>query len=369
MGVYKEIVRPFLDTRDSETWHIRAREALHLAEIAPFTLRLLELFSENHKRFADDRLKVVMGGIEFENPLVAGAGWDKAGRAVKGLHALGFAGVEVGSVLFLPQDGNPKPRQFMVTPGVAINNLGFNTPIGGLEEVSKNLSRYKESGIPIGVNIGKNRIVGNEDAPDAYAFVANDLYDIASYFVINVSSPNTLGLRSLQDKGPLTDIVQAVNSAMEVKGKRRPLFVKISPDLTNHAVNDVIRVVKDNNLTGIIATNTTTDFNIREKYGERWQNQPGGLSGDDSDFRKLATEKVAHIYKETGGRIEIIGVGGVHDRDTALEKIRAGAKVVQIVTAIRGEGPAVAGKINRGIADFMDNTGIKSLDEIRGIAA
>jgi dihydroorotate dehydrogenase len=153
---------------------------------------------------------------------------------------------------------------------------------------------------------------------------------------------------------------------MDIKGKRKPLFVKISPDLTNDAVNDVIKVVEDNGLTGIIATNTTSNWNIKAKYGEKWANTPGGLSGDDKDFRKMATEKVAHIYKETNGKMEIIGVGGVRDTNTALEKIRAGATVVQVVTAIRSEGTALAGKINRGIADFMDKEGIKNLDEIRG---
>ncbi len=151
------------------------------------------------------------------------------------------------------------------------------------------------------------------------------------------------------------------------RGGRKPLFVKIARELTNHALNDVITVVRENGLTGIIATNTTTSPDVKAQYGEHWRNEAGGLSGDNPDFRRMATEKVAHIYRETAGRMEIIGVGGVKDAETALEKIKAGAKVVQVVTGIRGEGTALPGRINRGIIMYMEKEGIKSIDEIRGI--
>lgn len=378
--MYKEIIRPILDRLDSETWHDIARESLHLAESSPLTLKILEQFTYERKRFTDERLRVVLGGsvlrqgsmltpdgVEFDNPLIVGAGWDKAGRAVKALWQLGFAGVEVGSVLAHPQPGNPKPRQFMLTSDVALNRLGFNSP--GMEAVAKNLDRYKGSEIPIGISIGKNRDVEEKDAPEAHAVVAKRLYDYPSYFAINVSSPNTPGLRKLQDKGPLTDIVQAVNETMDEIGNRKPLFVKIAPELTNEAVDDVIEVVIDNGLTGIIATNTTEDAEIKAKYGERWRNATGGLSGNDEDYRKMSTEKIAHIYREAGDRLEIIGVGGIKDTETALEKIKAGAKLLQIVTAIRGEGTTVAGRINRGLVDYMEKEGIKNLSEIVGIEA
>lgn len=363
--MYKEIISPFLDKLDSETWQTRTREALHLAEISPLTLKILELLlTYKHKRFTDERLKIILGGIEFDNPVLVGAGWDKNGRAVKGLYILGFAGIEVGSVLAYPQPGNPKPRQFVIGPGVAINRLGFNSP--GMEVVAKNLKRYRGSGIPIGISIGKNKDIPDKMAPKMHAIVAKRLYHEATYFVINVSSPNTPGLRRLQDKEPLAKIVQAVNQAMEEMGKRKPLFVKIAPDLTNEAIDDVIQVVLDNGLTGIIATNTTVNSGIKVKYGQRWQNEAGGLSGDDQDFRRMATEKVAHIYRQTQGKIEIIGIGGVKDTETALEKIMAGAKAIQIVTAIRGEGPTVAGQINRGLVKWMEKEGVRSLTEIVG---
>lgn len=362
--MYKEVFSPILDRLDSERWHVRAREGLHAAEISPFTLKILEQFAYERRRFSDERLAVAVGGVEFDNPVMVGAGWDKAGRAVRGLHQLGFSGVEVGSVLQYPQPGNDKPRQFMLGPGVGLNRLGFNSP--GQEVVAQNLKRYRDSGIPVGISIGKNKEVEPKDASEAHAAVVSRLYDYAAYFAINVSSPNTPGLRALQDKGPLTEIVQAVNSAMDEMGGRKPLFVKIAPDLTNEAVNDVITVVVDNGLTGIIATNTTVNPDIKAKYGEMWRGEAGGLSGNDEDFRKMATEKVAHIYRETNGQIEIIGVGGVNNAETALEKIRAGARLAQVVTGIREVGTTLPGRINRGLAEYLDQRGISSINDIVG---
>lgn len=363
--IYKGVVSPILDRLDSEKMHVAAREALHYAELSPLTLKLVEQFAYKRERFTHEKLHVVLGGVEFDNPLVVGAGWDKAGRAVKGLHQLGFAGVEVGSVLAYPQPGNEKPRQFMIGPGIALNRLGFNSP--GMEVVAENLDRYKGSSIPIGVSIGKNKDIPDSRAPEVHGRVARRLYEHAAYFVINVSSPNTPGLRRLQDKEPLTDIVQEVNNVMDEEGGRKPLFVKIAPDLTNDAVNDVISVVVDNKLTGIIATNTTINPEIKARYG--WKNEAGGLSGDDPDFRKMATEKVAHIYNETNGQVEIIGGGGVKDTWSALEKIKAGAKIVQVVTAIRSEGTTLPGRINRGLVEFMDRVGIKNISELVGVEA
>lgn len=376
--MYKELIRPILDRLDSETWHDIARESLHLAEISPLALEILEQFAYGRKRFTDERLRVVLGGstlrqgsglttgqVEFDNPLLVGAGWDKSGRAVRGLWQLGFAGVEVGSVLAHPQPGNPKPRQFMLTSDVALNWLGFNSP--GMEVIAKNLDRYKGSGIPIGISIGKNKDVNLKDAPEAHAVVAKRLYNYASYFAINVSSPNTPGLRKLQDKAPLTEIVHAVNQAMNEMGGRKPLFVKIAPELTNEAVNNVIEVVIDNGLTGIVATNTAESAEIKAKYGDKWRNLAGGVSGNDIDFRKMTTDKIAHIHREAGNRLAIIGVGGIKDTETALEKIKAGAKLLQIVTAIRGEGTTVAGRINRGLVDYIEREGIVSLGEIVGV--
>jgi dihydroorotate dehydrogenase len=363
--MYKEFIDPVLMRLDSETWHTRAKAALHLAETTTFTLKLLELFADHHQRFSDERLRVCLGGATFDNPVMVGAGWDKAGQAVKALYTLGFAGVEVGTVVAYAQAGNPKPRQFMLAPGVTLNRLGFNSP--GMETVAQNLAKYQGRGIPIGISLGKNKEVEAKDAPEAHARVAQKLYAYATYFAINVSSPNTPGLRELQDKQPLTDIAQAVNATMERMGGKKPLFVKVAPELAREAVDDVIDVVLHNGLTGIIASNTTTNPALKATYGEQWRNAAGGLSGDDPDYRKMATEQIAHIYRETKGRIDIIGVGGVKDAQTALEKIKAGAKVVQVVTAIRGEGTALPGRINRGIVSYMEKAGVKNINELVGI--
>lgn len=363
--MYKEFIDPILMKLDSETWHKRAVEALHLAEATPPTLKLVELFADRHQRFADERLHICLEGIEFENPVIVGAGWDKAGRAVKALYALGFAGVEVGTVVAYPQPGNPKPRQFMLAPGVTLNRLGFNSP--GMQIVARNLDRYRGSGIPIGISLGKNKAVEAKDAPLAHAIVAENLYPQATYFAINVSSPNTPGLRTLQEKQPLTDIVQAVNETMERMGGRKPLLIKIAPELSVEAVDDVIDVVLANGLTGIIATNTTINPDIKASYGDQWRNEAGGISGDDPQYRKMATEKIAHIYREAGGKVAIMGVGGVKDAVSALEKIKAGAQIIQVVTAIRGEGTALSGRINREIVKYMEKSGVKHIRDLVGV--
>lgn len=359
---YRDYVSPMLDRIDSETAHVAARELLHLAESHSIILKVLEQFAEGHKRFEDERLRVTVGGVELENPLLVGAGWDKKGRAVRGLWQLGFAGVEVGSVLAFAQPGNDRPRQFMVGPGVSLNRLGFNSP--GADIVKENLQRYKNDEIPIGISIGKNKNVEDRYVAEAHAAVVKKLYHEGAYFVINVSSPNTPGLRALQDKEPLTDIVQAVNETMYRMGGIKPLFVKIAPDLTDTAVDDVIEVVVYNGLAGIIATNTTINTEIKAKYGV--QNQAGGLAGNDEDYRRMATQKIRHIYQQVGNQIDVIGVGGVNSVDSALEKVRAGARALQLVTAIRGEGTAIAGRINRGLVQYMTNEGVTSLNELVG---
>ncbi|HXS15049.1 MAG TPA: quinone-dependent dihydroorotate dehydrogenase [Candidatus Saccharimonadales bacterium] len=376
---YIRFIRPWLDKRDSETWHNNARKALHLAQSIPggqFILR--KLFSHEAPL-----LSITVEGINFENPLLVGAGWDKVGEAVLGLHAMGFGGVEVGSVLKYPQEGNPKPREFIVSPnGVAINRMGFNSP--GMEVVAHNLEQYQGKKVPIGISVGKNKATPDEQAPAAHAIVVDRLYDLGDYFVINVSSPNTPGLRALQDKKPLTAIINAVQKVIEKHGGEKPLFVKIAPDLSDNAVRDVIDVVEKTGIRGIIAVNTYLNTKVKGKYsikdprlesvgktGKRrtWADEAGGLSGDDSDYRTRAIEVVRYIYEETqrrGMEITIIGVGGIKDASTALKMIKAGATLVQVVTAIRGKGPSVAKQINRGIVAEMRRMNLTSYRDLVG---
>lgn len=359
-----KFIRPVMGILDPEEQHLAIRDMLHILEASYQGDAHFRALAAG-QRFTDKRLQANIAGIVFDNPLIVGAGWDKVGHAVKALYQLGFAGVEVGTVPFHPQAGNPHPRHFILAPGVPLNRYGFNAP--GVEVVARNLEQYRGSNIPLGISLGKNKTVPEQDAPEAHASVARRLYQDATYFVINVSSPNTPGLRALQDKEPLTRIVQAVNRTMDALGGRKPLFVKIAPDLSFDAVDDVIEVVADNKLTGIIATNTTSNPDIKAKYGERWRNEMGGVSGDDADFRRIATGIIKHIYRQAGDRLTIIGVGGIKDTMTALEKIRAGASALQLVAALDEEGPTLPGKINRGIVDVMEMEGMKSISELVGV--
>jgi dihydroorotate dehydrogenase len=363
--IYQGCVSPALDRiGHSETMHQVARELLHLAEQNPRLLKITErlLIGE---RFEDERLRVMLGGIEIENPVLVGAGWDKDGRSVRGLYTLGFAGVEVGSVLTYRQEGNSKPRQVIVAPGVAINWLGLPSP--GMRVVARNLERYRVDNNTLkGISVAKNSNRPEQDAPQAFAEVVNLLYPYAAYFALNISCPNLPGEPRLQNKDQLTDIIQAVVQTMGRHGGQKPTFIKIPPDIDLTVVDGFIDVVITQGLTGLIATNTTNNLDLKARYGPKYRREVGGLSGDDPDFRQMATEKVAHIHHVAGNRLEIIGVGGVKDAQTALEKISAGARVVQVVTAVRGEGPTVARDINRGIIRWMESEGISSIDEIVG---
>src|SRR3989344_3476989 len=366
--MYKHIISPLLDQYvDPEYGHHLTHQLLHKLENSPWGLKLLEYFNHRGERFVHKKLQITLGGIKLENPLIIAAGWDKTGQAVRALWKLGFAGVEIGSVPVYPQHGNPKPRLFRLENGVYLNRMGFNSP--GFEIVDKNLERYIKDKIPVGVNVGLNKYETPEDAPSNFALVVKKLYRHAAYFVINVSSPNTAGLRKLQDKKHLVDIVKTVNKAMQEAGGKKPLYIKIAPDLTKGAVDAVIEVAINNAVNGLIATNTTNNPKIKSKYGLHWETQMGGVSGDDADYRRMSSEKIAHIYKESGKKLEIIGVGGVKDTQTALEKIMAGAKAIQLLSALRSEGPAAAGQIKRGLVEWMDKHKVKKLDDIVGVEA
>ena len=367
--MYKEIISPLLDRLDSETWHVIVRETLHHLEVFPGGLKGIEQFSYKRRRFSHPKLHCSVMGIEFDNPMIGGAGWDKAGRAVKGLWQLGAAGVEVGGVPKFPQKGNVRPRQWVVAPGVIVNALGFNSP--GARRVAGNLARYEGSGIPIGIQITANKnVVESEDPQDhirAFVAVIWTFYSIASWFTLGVSSPNTVSMRErYQDKEWLALIASACIETMEEMGGRRPLFIKISPDLTWQELDQIIEVAMEYGV-GIVASNTTVNAGIKTKYG--WGGRLGGLSGDDPEFRALSTRQIAYIHTQSLGMIPIMGAGGVKDCATALEKINAGALALPIVSAVRGEGPGVFGKINRDLVDYMDREGIDSIQELVGIEA
>lgn len=371
--MHKEFISPALDaiTRisggrfGSEQQHIVVREGLGIAESIPFVTRLMQLAA-----YKDPRLAVNLAGIKLDGFMGVGAGWDKASRAVRALHASGFSFVEIGSSLVFDQKGNvstpENPRQRVLEGGrIALNSLGFNAP--GVVVNAHNSEKYKnDSNLVLGVSIGKNKTVADNFAPAAHYFVAKRMYEYARYFAINVSSPNTPGLRALQDKGPLTDIVQAVNQAMDEEGGRIPLFIKVAPDLTDEALMDVIYVVRDNKATGIIASNTTIKQGIKAKY--RVEGLPGGISGDDEEYRQMVEHQVEFTYKESGG-MPIISVGAINNAEQALRRVEKGATALQMVTGLRSEGLMAASKINRGLIVEMDKEGYGTISEARGKAA
>jgi dihydroorotate dehydrogenase len=318
------------------------------------------------RRIEDFRLRTVVGGLELENPILVGAGWDKKGRCIDGLHALGFSGTEVGSVLAHPQAGNPTPRLWTnkSSHSVAINRLGFNSV--GTEKVGENLAKQTRPGTT-GISLGKNKLTPDSQAPWAHATVAERLHEYADYFVINVASPNTPGLRDLLKKEPLTDIIQAVQEVLKQKG-HKPLFVKTTIDLSLEDMDRVLDACIDNEVSGVIDSNTTVEPEIKARYG--WMGRAGGVSGNDSEYRKKATERMKHITRETRDTgLGRIGVGAISDIDSAMERIQAGAQGLQVVTAIRPTRGMVARDINMGLRARIDQAGASGIEEFVGIDA
>lgn len=346
-------------------------EGEHLKTLAELGLHGLARFHRNEmlfefitggERIQDVRLNTTVAEINFENPVMVGAGWDKKGWAVDGLYELGFAGTEVGSVLVHSQDGNLRPRMWY-SDGVGFNRLGFNSR--GMEKVAWNLENQNRLGI-IGISLGKNKLTPDEHAPWAHAAVADRLYEYADYFAINVASPNTPGLRNLLNPKPLTDIVQAVQSVLASKGNK-PLFIKTTVDLAIEDLDSVLQVCIDQSVDGIIDTNTTIEAEIKEKYG--WGGQMGGVSGDDVQYRAKATERMKHITRQTRSTgLQRIGVGAINDAESAIERIEAGAQVIQVVTGIRQTWGRVAQNINRGLLERVERDGLNNISEIVGTA-
>lgn len=334
----------------------------------PGGLRFLEKISHREK-FEDPRLHRSVAGMEFENPLMVGAGWDKKGRAVLGLHALGFSGVEVGTVPLFPQPGNPKPRLWTdKSHRVGFNRLGFNSL--GAEKVDKILTRFdiRHKQFPTGVNVGLNKLASHAIAPELHALAASKLKHHATYMSVGLSSPNTPNLRELQRRQPLMDILAAVQEVLHEDKDPLPLFVKIAPDLTKAELYDIVEVAIECGAAGLIAVNTTLSDEIKRKYG--WEGQMGGVSGADPDYQVKAAMIVTQIHemrKAAGKDLQIIGVGGIEKYEDAIERFMAGANLLQVVTAIRKYKWRTARLINVGILEWMDKNGVKSLDEIIGI--
>ena len=294
----------------------------------------------------DTRLEREVFGLKFENPVGLAAGFDKDAKLFDELGAFGFGFVEIGTVTPLPQQGNPKPRLFRLKQDHGlINRMGFNN--SGIEAVTSKLRRNKTKLI-IGGNIGKNKLTPNEDAVSDYEICFEKLFPYVDYFAVNVSSPNTPGLRDLQEKAPLTALLNRLQELNSAKDKRKPILLKIAPDLTNAQLDDIITIVADTKIDGVIATNTTIDRNgLKTDKNKLKAIGDGGLSG--KPVKSRSTEVIKYLADTSNKAFPIIGVGGIHSPEDAFEKLDAGATLVQLYTGFIYEGPALIKRINKAI--------------------
>ncbi len=289
----------------------------------------------------DIRLEREVFGLKFKNPVGLAAGFDKNGDLIEELVQFGFGFIEIGTVTPLPQSGNEKPRMFRLPADEAlINRMGFNNQ--GVDVIADRLSRVKRNGLIIGGNIGKNKITSNEDAVSDYVKCFDRLFDVVDYFVVNVSSPNTPGLRELQEKEPLKYILNTLQERNIKNNISRPILLKIAPDLTETQLDDIIEIVKETRIAGVIATNTTI---LREglKSSSSLYSELGGLSGKPLSNR--STEVIRYLSKNSNRAFVIIGVGGIHSAEDALEKLNAGASLIQFYTGFIYEGPGLVKQI------------------------
>jgi dihydroorotate dehydrogenase len=305
-------------------------------------------------------LKVTVAGLAFPNPLGMAAGFDKDGEAPDALLGLGFGFDEVGSITPLPQAGNPKPRLFrLAEDGAVINRMGFNN--GGAEAAARRLAARKGRGGIVGINIGANK-----DSPDRiadYAAMTRIMAPIASYLAVNISSPNTPGLRALQDEAALIDLLDAVIEARDEKAGAAgpPVFLKVAPDLTPSDIDAVSRIAIDKGLGALIVSNTTVS---RPPLASRYAGETGGLSG--APLKPLALQRLRDFRKATGGALPLVGVGGIASAEDAWERIRAGASLVQLYSAMVYQGPRIARRIVKGMERLMRRDGFASVAEAVG---
>lgn len=320
---------------------------------------------------ASDSLQQTLWGLSFPHPIGLAAGLDKNGEAVDAFLQIGFSFVEVGTVTPKAQPGNPKPRLFRLTQDDAlINRMGFNND--GAEALAAKLSHRRTPGL-VGINIGKNKLTSNDDAVSDYVRLVKDLYNWADFFVVNVSSPNTPGLRDLQAADTLVPLVKAILEERTHQSRRSfrptqenarpipPVLVKLAPDLDDDTIVEVAARLEEIGVDGFIATNTTI---TRPGLQSRYQNETGGLSGRPLKTRSTAV--LSLVYEACEGRVPVIASGGVFSADDAYEKIRAGASLVELYTAFIYKGPLVIAEIVQGLADRLARDGFKSIDEAIG---
>lgn len=336
-----QLIKPLLFQFDPENIHHFVTSSLKVANKVWGAKSIQKgLFHINHPA-----LEREVFGLKFKNPVGLGAGFDKNAEMISELANFGFGFIEIGTVTPLPQPGNDKPRMFRLPKDQGlINRMGFNNQ--GVDVVVQRLKNLKRDGLIIGGNIGKNKVTPNEEAVNDYIKCFDALFDVVDYFVVNVSSPNTPGLRELQEKEPLKNILNTLQQRNSKNGISRPILLKIAPDLTNDQLDDIVEIVTETGIAGIIATNTTLS---REGLysAENLKSQAGGLSGQP--LTKRATEVIRYISQKSNRSFPIIGVGGIQTAADAIEKLEAGAALVQVYTGFIYEGPSIVKKINQGI--------------------
>jgi dihydroorotate dehydrogenase len=341
--MYKPVIRPLLFLFDAENVHHFVFKTLGFSAKLPGLKSLLRsTFQYKHTKLGRNLL-----GLHFENPVGLAAGFDKDAKLVDELSSFGFGFIEIGTLTPKPQPGNDKPRLFRLKADQAlINRMGFNN--GGAEEAVKRLKK-RNSKVIVGGNIGKNKLTPNDRAFQDYALCVEALHEYVDYFVVNVSSPNTPGLRELQEKEPLRKLLADVKSLAASKPNPKPVLLKIAPDLTATQLDDIVEILKETKTDGVIATNTTisrenlvTPKEQLDKIGN------GGLSGKPVADR--SNEVIRYLRSVLGPQYPIIGVGGIMTPQDAVEKIKAGADLIQIYTGFIYEGPGFVKQINRALA-------------------
>jgi dihydroorotate dehydrogenase len=335
--MYKSFIKPVLFLFDPEWVHHTVFATLKAVNRIPGMGSLIRTFYQ----VKDKRLERKLFGLTFPNPVGLAAGFDKDAKLFQELFNFGFGFIEIGTLTPKPQLGNPKKRLFRLPEDQGlINRMGFNNE--GVEVAVDRLKKNKN--VLIGGNIGKNKVTPNEEAVSDYVYCFEALFPYVDYFVVNVSSPNTPNLRALQDKEPLTHLLQTLKTLNLKKPDPKPILLKIAPDLTDEQLMDIIDIITSVNIEGVIATNTTLS---REGLLSQKKTEMGGLSGKPVADR--STEVIRFLSEKSNKAFPIIGVGGIHSPQDAIDKLEAGASLVQLYTGFIYEGPAVIKKINKAI--------------------
>ncbi len=336
--MYKFLIRPFLFLFDPEKVHHFTFTTLKII----FKISLMRYFTKKIFQVKNKKLERKLFGLTFKNPIGLAAGFDKNAVLFDEFENYGFGFVEIGTVTPKPQEGNPKKRLFrLVEDEAIINRMGFNND--GVETIVARLKK-RNSDIIIGGNIGKNKVTPNENAIEDYLICFKALFDVVDYFVVNVSSPNTPNLRALQDKEPLTKLLNSLQEENNNKEAPKPILLKIAPDLTDEHLLDIIDIVKTTKIAGVVATNTTIS---RDNLLSIKKDETGGLSG--KPVAKRSTEVIRFLAEKSNKAFPIIGVGGIYSASDAKEKLNAGADLIQLFSGFIYEGPSLVKKINKSL--------------------